>query len=290
MLRKFLNKLIKISEKLGFNILFSVFSSRQVLTPNIFNLYKLQKVRMRIASRRHFRRMETGSQILSSTQEPAVRQVFDTLCRDGVVLSRNFLPPDLLEETLSAVAEIKAGTLAAEHYVIRGAEYLNIDVVNFSLRLNDYLCRSNVLAQIPTYYLGECEPRWRLKLVRDVVGERDVNCDTHSDTFHNTLKAWVYLDAQGEEECGLRMWKRTHFNDDRVDHRILLGLVAGSGSPRVDDNFFEMGGYELFGPAIDANSVIFADTKGFHFRNPGLNAQEWRATLFCSFRKNPFFD
>ena len=55
---------------------------------------------------------------------------------------------------------------------------------------------------------------WRLKFIKDVPEMKDENCNNHSDTFHNTLKIWIYLEDIEKDEDTLKYWKKSHLPND----------------------------------------------------------------------------
>lgn len=119
----------------------------------------------------------------------------------------------------------------------------------------------------------------------------------HSDTFHPTMKAWLFLEdvdsskgpfefVQGSNRL---TWKRLMW-----EYRQSLGLkeegatYARRGSLRVDDSEIEALGY---GPIrsleVKANTLVVADTFGFHRRGEA-SANSTRLSMAFSNRINPF--
>jgi hypothetical protein len=116
----------------------------------------------------------------------------------------------------------------------------------------------------------------------------DQNCINHSDTFHNTLKIWIYLDDVSANQDSLKFWKKSHLPDKDIDELRLRAMLKGHGSPRVDEDILEKFGYVRFNESIKSNTLIVADTYGFHYRNYAPSKINWRPTIFCSLRYSPF--
>ncbi|WP_025290473.1 phytanoyl-CoA dioxygenase family protein [Sphingomonas sanxanigenens] len=119
----------------------------------------------------------------------------------------------------------------------------------------------------------------------------------HADTFHPTMKAWFFLTDVAEDEGPLcyvpgshrltperLAWERQRsvLAPDGVDH------LSARGSMRVSpEDLRAMGLPEPAAFAVRANTVIVADTCGFHARGhsvrPSIRVEIWSYS-----RRNPF--
>jgi hypothetical protein len=120
----------------------------------------------------------------------------------------------------------------------------------------------------------------------------------HSDTFHPTMKAWLFLEdvdrGKGPfeyvEGSNRLTWRRLKW-----EYRQSLGVkeegaaYARRGSLRVKESELESLGY---GPVksmeVRANTLVVADTYGFHRRGEA-SPNTTRLSMAFSNRINPFF-
>ena len=254
-------------------------------TPRI-QAWRIEWARKLIIKRRRKKKEKYAKALTSFAKE------LETLECDGVVVVQDFLPTNCLEEIkqyLENAAIRNPGDL--KHFELRGAEYMD-GMVEILLPETFRFLRQNAMVNIlPRIYLGRnsLPQTWRLKFIRDLPNQMDQNCINHSDTFHNTLKIWIYLDDVSAEEDSLKYWKKSHLPNEEVDLIRIKSLVDGNGSPRLAEEVMMQLGYEKFDQPIKSNSIIIADTYGFHFRNFSPSKTEWRPTLFSSLRYSPFF-
>ncbi len=125
----------------------------------------------------------------------------------------------------------------------------------------------------------------------------DPQASLHADTFHSLAKAWFFLHDVGEDEGPFayvggshRMtptrlaWERRQ-SLEAAQHPI---VYHGRGSFRVEPaDLAAMG----LGPprrfAVKANTLVIADTRGFHGRTPS-DHPTCRVEIYAALRRNPF--
>jgi hypothetical protein len=119
----------------------------------------------------------------------------------------------------------------------------------------------------------------------------------HADTFHPTMKAWLFLTDVAEDEGPFTYvpgshrltperlaWEEAHALQapEGVDH------LSARGSMRV--RVGELPGLGLPAPrhlAVRANTLVVADTCGFHARGPSVRPTT-RVELWAYSRRNPY--
>lgn len=119
----------------------------------------------------------------------------------------------------------------------------------------------------------------------------------HMDTFHSTAKCWLYLQDLAEEDGPLLYVPGSHRATPerlRWEHELSTHAAhdedpeIAAGSFRVAD---EMLGKLGYGPpralAVPANTLIVANTHGFHARKASLRTTS-RSEIYGSLRRNPF--
>jgi hypothetical protein len=127
---------------------------------------------------------------------------------------------------------------------------------------------------------------------------QDPQSHWHADTFHSTAKAWLFLHAvgagdgplgyvPGSHRCSARRlaWER----EQSMGAATHPDRLHAKGSFRADDASLKAMGY---GTSVRAhtrgNTLVVADTSGFHRREPSVHATV-RVEIYFSLRRNPFF-
>ncbi|PXA83378.1 phytanoyl-CoA dioxygenase [Nostoc sp. 3335mG] len=128
-------------------------------------------------------------------------------------------------------------------------------------------------------------------------GDPDPQTALHADTFHPTVKAWLFLTDVAEDEGPFvyvpgshrmtparRAWEKAR----SILARDGLDRLSSRGSLRIAPE--ELAGLGLPEPrafAVPANTLIVADTSGFHARGPSVRAST-RIEIWTYGRRNPF--
>ena len=220
--------------------------------------------------------------------------------RDGFVIKRNLLAPDAFE---ALVAQVKA---------YRGPvrETVQGDALTRRIALD-----RTVLARIPAArdllrmpawrglvrYVGsaDAEPVVYLQTILSHVVEGaqpDPQLALHADTFHPSVKAWLFLTDVAEDDGPFvyvpgshrltpqrLAWERRMSIESAVRDRL-----TRRGSPRINTAALD----ELGLPpprtfAVPANSLVVADTFGFHARGTSVRTSV-RVELWAYGRRSPF--
>ncbi len=127
--------------------------------------------------------------------------------------------------------------------------------------------------------------------------DADPQTALHSDTFHATAKMWLFLEDVGEDDGPFAYVPGSHrLTEERLEWEFQQSLTARDdprlhhtlGSFRIEENELAALGY---GPprrfAAKANTLIIADTYGFHRRTPSVK-NNTRIELHGHLRTNPF--
>lgn len=128
-------------------------------------------------------------------------------------------------------------------------------------------------------------------------GQPDPQTAFHADTFHATAKGWLFL-RDVEEADG-------PFTYVPGSHRLTPGRIAWERRQSVEaatapnrlhargsfratvEQLAEMGYGAPVSFAVPANTLVVADTHGFHARGPSLRPSV-RPAIYGSLRRNPF--
>ena len=128
-------------------------------------------------------------------------------------------------------------------------------------------------------------------------GPPDIQSFYHSDTFHPTVKAWLYLQDVEEDAAPLAYVPGSHRANRRRlawERKVSLGArqagdrLTAEGSLRFSEAEIHRLGY---GPprklSVAANTLVVADTSGIHRRSPTQH-QTVRVSIWAYSRSNPF--
>ncbi len=258
-----------------------------------FNRAGLHVARVRLA----YRMAEWRRRRLARLIEP---DDVAALQRDGFILKPDFLPSDAFTTLLGEVLTTKAWAREA----IQG------DTITRRIALD-----RAALARMPAARaLIEC-PRW-LGLLRYVGSSAlqpltyvqtifsqfhdaapDPQTQLHADTFHPTVKAWLFLTDVPADEGPFVYVPASHTPTPRRlawERAKSISAAAGAdflsarGSFRVTEA--EIARLGLPPPrhfAVPANTLIVADTMGFHARGHSVRPNT-RIEIWAYGRRNPF--
>ena len=258
------------------------------------NRWGLHATRVAVAHRLASTRRRRLARLLSADD----RDAFD---RDGFVLRREFLPQ---REFASLIAEIKA---------YRGPlrEITEGDTIVRKIALS-----RSTLARLPALvavlrsrewrglirYVGgrNAEPVvWVQSILRHACsGPSDPQTLLHADTFHPTVKAWLFLTDVAEDAGPFIYVPGSHrLTEQRLAWERRMSLSARqSANPETRQGSFRVDAAELAALglvpprafAVPANTLVVADTFGFHARGPSTRPS-LRVEIWAYGRRSPFF-
>jgi len=229
--------------------------------------------------------------------EPEQRIEFD---RDGFVMVRDFLPSEvfsvLRRQVISRAAparEMVQGDTVTRRFALDPAALE--EMTGAKWLLNDRRWQGLIR------YVGsfDAEP---LAYVQSILTHRhdappDPQTRLHADTFHPTVKAWLFLTDVAPDEGALTYVAGSHRRDAArlawekkrsLEARDGDDFLSGRGSLRVDES--ELAALGLPEPtvfAVPANTLVVCDTSGFHARGPAVRPST-RVEMWAYGRRNPF--
>ena len=128
-------------------------------------------------------------------------------------------------------------------------------------------------------------------------GPPDVQSFFHADTFHPTVKAWLYLSDVGEADAPLAYVPGSHRHNRRrlaFERRVSQSArtagdqLTAEGSIRFSEVEIRRLGYpDPVRLPVQANTLIVADTSGIHRRTPAAGTST-RVAIWAYARSNPF--
>lgn len=252
----------------------------------------------------HRRRVEIAAAMaerrrraLAAAVPPEDREAFD---RDGFVVRHDFLPPDQFArlrerlygevfearemrrgQTVTRMIPLTARTLGG---IPEARSLIDDPRVTSTMR---YVASSGGR---PVYHL-------RTVIAEPSRGATDPPTQLHSDSFHPTARCWLFLQDVGEEDGPLLYAPGSHrATPERLEWEYRMSLAAVSdkrahaalGSFRVTPEQFERFDYRP--PrriVVPANTLVYADTYGFHARSRS-EKPTLRMAIHGYLRRNPF--
>ena len=127
--------------------------------------------------------------------------------------------------------------------------------------------------------------------------QSDPQKSVHIDTFHPTLKGWLFLDDVGPEQGPFHYVPGSHRLTRRrlaweraqsLQARLSPDEHVAAGSFRAGpEDLQQMGLPEPVAVTVKANTLVLADTVGFHRRGQAEDSRPRRA-IYVYMRTNPF--
>lgn len=269
----------------------SFFSARTLVQTKLLNLLGLQLLRVIFAMVVY----ELRPLFNSRTAEPLV----DQIRREGYATIPNFL-----SNTDFNLLQTLANSLENDHSAIKKIRQMGPNLSNvyffenqdcsyssFSLfAKNERLLQ--IMSDLERLNITKNLPLSRLELFySNAIASDDKDRQTilHSDTFHHTYKAWLYLeDITTEETTFIYVPKSNRITLKRVWKEYLFS-IQGHGSTMREICTDELRSMEMEEHIITAkkNTLVIADTLGYHRRNQ-CQGKTKRIALYARARTTPF--
>lgn len=234
---------------------------------------------------------------LAAAIDPADLAAFE---RDGFVVKRNFLPADMFRALRDQILawpgparEMIQGDTITRRYAVDPEMLRAVPAMRAFIRDRRWRALARYVASF------DIEP---LLYLQSILTHRrkappDPQTHLHADTFHSTMKAWLLLEDVAPEDGPLTYVAGSHrLTEARLDWERRRSLevrgeadfLSARGSFRIEPG--ELPALGLPAPtafAVPANTLIVADTFGFHARGPST-APTTRIEIFGYSRRNPF--
>jgi hypothetical protein len=220
--------------------------------------------------------------------------------RDGFVVRKNFLPADQFAELLDQIKshrgplrEIGEGDTILRKIALDPKTLAVLPALANLLRLPEWrgLIR----------YVGsrDAEPVvWIQSILRHALnGPPDPQTALHADTFHPTVKAWLFLTDVAADQGPFTYVPGSHrLTPERLAWERRMSLAA----PRSPNDEDRQGSFRIVRGelpalglpepqvfAVPANTLVVADTFGFHARGPSAG-RSLRVEIWAYGRRSPF--
>lgn len=269
------------------------FRDNPVLGSPTLNRWGLHVARRRAAAQLAERRRKQ----LAVHIEPAELDFFD---RNGYFIRRNALPAEAYE---ALRCEIEAMRFPAREMRQGPAvtRRLGLDDARLAAMPSTRAFIKDGSMRALIHYAASCggEPTFAVQSIisEPSSSERDPQTVFHSDTFHPTGKAWLFLVDVGTEDGPVAYVPGSHrLTPERLAWERERSLAAqgsidqmhSEGSFRIEET--ELAALGLPPPvrfAVPANTLVVADTSGFHARTPSPQPT-CRVEIYATLRRTPF--
>jgi hypothetical protein len=224
----------------------------------------------------------------------------EDFARDGFVEKRDFLPREAFTALVAQLQAYRAGL----REIVEGDTVMRKMALGPGLRAA-VPALSAVLGS-PVWgglirYIGsrDAEPVvWIQSILRHAAdGPPDPQTALHADTFHPTVKAWLFLTEIAADAGPFTYVPGSHrLTPERLEWEREMSLCADrSPSAEIRQGSFRLGEGELatlrLPPprvfAVPANTLVVADTYGFHARGPSIG-RSLRVEVWAYGRRSPF--
>lgn len=257
------------------------------------NAYGLHVARLRAAHAMTARRRRK----LAPAVTPSDREVFE---RDGVIEIRDFLP----EESFMALRDQVLAYRGPAREAVQGSTItrrLALDVAAQRAIPAIRQFRTNRRWQALARYVAgfDMEP---LIYIQSILPNRhdalpDPQLQLHADTFHPSMKAWLFLQDVPVESGPFTYVRGSHrLTPARMAWEKARSLNVRDGDCRLSARgSFRIAPHELEALglpqpsqfAVPANTLVIADTFGFHARAQAMEPAT-RIELWAYGRRNPY--
>lgn len=279
---------------------FSIFSAEKsfrrnkVIGSRALNAEGLHRERVITAARLSQKRRARLSDLL----DPAERAAFD---RDGFVIRHNALADADHRAILGELARVPrdAWEMRQGDTVTRVMPLPPFDDGSAVALLHRFLRRDNVRALVGYAggHTGHILPMLQTVIANPTDDGGDPQANLHADTFHPTAKLWLFLHDVEADDGPFSYAPGSHrLTPERLEWEHQMSIEAANdadrhhaaGSFRLPESALESLGY---GPVktfpVPANTLVVADTYGFHRRTPSRRPTV-RTSLYGIVRRNPF--
>lgn len=268
------------------------FLDNPVIGSKWLNRRGLHPARLKLAHHMAWLRRKT----LAADVTPAWREQFD---REGFVAIPDFVPNDVFERLRAALLD---GAFETRQQVQGNAvtrrvpidEALLAKVPDLRAIIEAHSWKS-LLAYVAS---TRSEPLYYLQTISigTTAGPPDPQLELHSDTFHPSLKAWLFLTDVTNDQAALTYVPGSHLlTAERVAWERKRSTSIAKADRLSQRGSFRVGAEELPGLGlppplrflVPANTLVVVDTCGFHARGP-FTQPVVRVEIWAYSRRNPF--
>ncbi len=220
--------------------------------------------------------------------------------KNGFVVVENLLEPEQVKLIRAEVANVNAEVREC----IQGdtlTHRIVLDEHTQSSLLNcEAMLRSDRVLALHKFGSGKnSAPVSYIQTIKNhfVDGPADPQKNLHSDTFHPTMKSWYFIDKVDENNGPFMYLPGSHrlsWSRLKWEYKKSISIssggdaYSGNGSFRItEDDLAEMGFDAPIALRVPGNTLVMANTHGFH-RRGDAKQRSMRTELWSISRSNPF--
>ncbi|MGZ8363142.1 MAG: phytanoyl-CoA dioxygenase family protein [Caulobacteraceae bacterium] len=265
------------------------FAANPVIGSRRLNERGLHVWRSRLARRMtEWRRRRFAAQV-----SPKDRAAFD---RNGFVIKPGFLPPEQFAALSAEIAnlsaparEFKEGDAITRRVALTPGTLRRMPACKALLEMPQW---RGLLRYVASY---DAEPLVFIQSIfthADPDAKPDPQTAIHMDTFHPTMKAWLFLEDVAEEDGPFTYVVGSHRMSKRREvwerQESIKACGRKGGAFRIKPFRLKRLGYDRPKKfAVEANTLVVADTHGFHARGASARSSS-RVEIWAYSRRNPF--
>lgn len=220
--------------------------------------------------------------------------------RDGFVVIPDFINADTVQQLVQEIGghegpvrQLTQGDTATQRILLdQGAVTAHpaLHQLTRNKRLSRYLAYCAAKVMPPLLYIQRIRNSHR-------DGVQDPQKNMHADTFHPTMKAWLFLEDVTEDKGPFNYVKGSHkFTPARRRWEKVKAVEASRGTDKYSEkgsfrataeDLTQMGLPEPEGVTVKAGTLVIANTNGFHGRG-SASAGASRLEIWAYGRHNPF--
>lgn len=268
------------------------FADNPILGSEALNRRGLHVARLKLAHRLAWSRRRRLARIVPAEW----REQFE---RDGFVEVRDFLPPEIFARLQQALLTREFdGRQQQQGDTITRRVPIGPELLAAVPELRDLLTGRRWRSLLAYVASTRAEPLYYLQTILSghAPGGPDPQLELHADTFHPSLKAWLFLTDVSDGQGPLTYVPGSH----RLTRERIAWEQARSVDIAASDRLSQRGSLRLSPEdlpalnlslpvkfAVPANTLIAIDTCGFHARGPS-DKPTIRAEIWAYARRTPF--
>ena len=235
---------------------------------------------------------------LAPLMDKSERQSF---AQNGYLLIENFLPEEVFESLNEEVRNMKDVEVrqCIQGDTLTQRVLLCDEVLSDAPMCQQLVHNREFLDRLKYAAARNISPIFYVQNIKNNASDApaDPQRNLHSDTFHSTMKAWLFLDEVGDHNGPFTYVAGSHkLSIKRLKWEYRKSIEGSKqenpygsrGSLRVaDDELSAMGMPEPSAFKVPANTLVIADTHGFHRRGAASEASS-RLEIWAYSRTNPF--
>lgn len=235
--------------------------------------------------------------LLGTSIDPALKHAF---LNDGYMVVKNALPQQEFEKIKSEVKNVRAEVRECQQGDTLTHRILINDKINSELPACDAMLKSEQYLSLHKFASGKnSRPVSYIQTIKNhfIDGPADPQKNLHSDTFHPTMKSWYFLDdcnsnngpftyLPGSQRLSIARLKWEYKKSITISKLGDPYSINGSFRATPED-LAEMGLGDPIGLSVPANTLVIANTHGFHRRGDAAK-RSMRTEIWSISRSNPF--